>query len=313
MDSLKLSLAINCLLLLSRAPGLSCNSFELDSRRVHTSSELHGAHQPLLEAREFHASLPHALEKRKAKKKKQTSNVKNLAATPQSTNNNNNNNNNQKVLELNPLAIQAASKKDGKEKPGQAPSLTSPVNFINFCISGAGKVGKAVIQNGKQFKTNEVSCNGVPMGMIPAPDKTPSLRFFSPKNMDTVPAKKTFTVSLGVKNLAAGFFTPPLETYFAAPVQLDDKAVVIGHTHIVAQRVESLSSTELLDPRKFAFFKGIDAAQDKDGRLNAEVKDGLEPGVYRFSSMTAAANHQNIAVALAQHDSMDDMIYITVK
>ncbi|EGG09488.1 uncharacterized protein MELLADRAFT_124062 [Melampsora larici-populina 98AG31] len=318
----KLSLAINCLLWLSRAPEVSCNTGELASRQVYTDSELNATQGPIFSLENFHGSSPHGLEKRKNKNKNKNKNKKNVPKKTKTENNflaqddkpppnGGDPKDPQNSQDLSPLAVQEASKHDGKEKPEQAPSLTSPNNFINFCISGAGKLGNAVIQNGAQTKKVN-ACNGIPMGMIPAPDKTPSLRFFSPKNLDTVPAKKTFTVSISVKNLEAGHFTAPLETYFAAPITLNEAAVVIGHTHIVAQRVESLTSTALLDPREFKFFKGIDSPVDKEGKLHAEVKDGLEKGVYRFSTMTASSNHQPIAVAVAQHDSMDDVIYITV-
>ncbi|EGF99651.1 uncharacterized protein MELLADRAFT_124061 [Melampsora larici-populina 98AG31] len=301
MNSSKLSLAINCLLWLSITPRSLCDAGMLQSRQDHLNSGL-GAKQQLSDSKEIDVPF-RVLEKRLESTGNQTD-PKNTGSSdtkdPQNS------------LDLSPLALQEASKHDGKEKPEQIPSLTSPNNFINFCISGAGTLGNAVIQNGAQTKKVN-ACNGIPMGMIPAPDKTPSLRFFSPKNLDTVPAKKTFTVSISVKNLDAGHFTAPLETYFAAPITLNEAAVVIGHTHIVAQRVESLTSTALLDPREFKFFKGIDSPVDKEGKLHAEVKDGLEKGVYRFSTMTAGANHQPIAVAIAQHDSMDDVIYITVE
>ncbi|KAH9812129.1 hypothetical protein DFH28DRAFT_417775 [Melampsora americana] len=324
MNPTNFSLAITCLLWLSKAPGFSCVSSDLYSRQVHIGSELDATQQPLLNLSESHVSPSRRLEKRKKSKKTKKKkdpvppvpNTRNNVAVPGGADNKNppqngDPNDPQNSLNLSPQAVQAASKNPGKEKPEQAPSLTSPNNFINFCISGAGKLGNAVIMNGAQTKKAN-TCNGIPMGMIPAPDKTPSLRIFSPKNMDTVPAKKTFNILIGVKNLDAGHFTAPLETYYSAPTQLNGAAIVIGHTHVVAQRIDSLTSTSILDPLKFAFFKGIDTGVDKDGKLKAEVKDGLEKGVYRLSTMTAGSNHQPIGLALAQHDSIDDMIYITV-
>ncbi|KAH9812127.1 hypothetical protein DFH28DRAFT_417756 [Melampsora americana] len=318
MISPKLSLTIKCLLWLSITCGSFCNAGELQSRQDHLIIRSEVGARQLPSFSSIESGRPsRVLEKRLTVVPKTrsavviTENAGNKTTPAPGNTGAGDPNDPQNSLDLSPRAIQEASKQDGKEKPEQVPSLTSPNNFINFCISGAGKVGNAVIMNGVQTKKAN-TCNGIPMGMIPAPDKSPSLRFFSPKNMDTVPAKKTFTVSITVKNLEAGHFTAPLETYFNAPIFLNDAGLVVGHTHVVAQRVESMSATAILEPLKFAFFKGIDTGADKDGRIHAEVKDGLEKGVYRFSTMTGGANHQPIALAIAQHDSIDDMIYITV-
>lgn len=40
---------------------------------------------------------------------------------------------------------------------------------------------------------------------------------------------------------------------------------IVGHAHLTVQKMQSADSTALLDPTKFAFFKGLDFA---DGQSN---------------------------------------------
>lgn len=53
-----------------------------------------------------------------------------------------------------------------------------------------------------------------------------------------------------------------------------------GHSHVVIELIDSLTSTTVTDPTKFAFFKGLnDPAQN--GVLSASVPGGLPAGVYK--------------------------------
>lgn len=53
-----------------------------------------------------------------------------------------------------------------------------------------------------------------------------------------------------------------------------------GHSHVVIELIDSLTSTTVTDPTKFAFFKGLnDPAQN--GILSATVPGGLPAGVYK--------------------------------
>ena len=38
---------------------------------------------------------------------------------------------------------------------------------------------------------------------------------------------------------------------------------------------------------------------------------GLGVGTYRMATINSAANHQPVLVAVAQHASLDDMIYVS--
>ncbi|KAF9649529.1 hypothetical protein BDM02DRAFT_1801027 [Thelephora ganbajun] len=202
-------------------------------------------------------------------------------------------------LTLDPSVIQNVN---GKGKtPGETDSLVSPNNFINSCV------GKT-ITNGKQVRTG--SCNPTPMGDIPNVDSMPSAKFNSPKNFGTIPANTPFTISLQVRNLVTGLFTNAANTYYAAPQQLVN-GVIQGHSHVTVQQMTSLSSPQPLNPRVFAFFKGLNAAAN-NGVLTADVTKGLPAGVYRISSINSAGNHQEALGPVAQRGSFNDVIYVTV-
>jgi hypothetical protein len=186
--------------------------------------------------------------------------------------------------------------------PGQAASLTSTNNFINFCL------GKT-ITNGQQVQ--EGSCNPVPMGDIPPKANQPSCKFVFPKNLDTIAPNTPFTVQLAIKNLETGNFVNPQTNYFGAPQQLNAQNIIIGHSHIVIEKVNGITDTQPLDPTQFSFFLGLNAAA-QGGILTADVSKGLDAGTYRCASINTNANHSPVVGAVAQHGSFDDAVYFTV-
>lgn len=186
---------------------------------------------------------------------------------------------------------------------GQTPSDTSPNNFINFCID------KGSLTNGTQITNG--SCNPIPMGQIPGVDKMPATKFQQPQNFGTIPANKDFTIQLGVKNMQMGNFVNADANYFSAPTKLSADGQVVGHTHVVVQKVDSLSSTQVLNTANFTFFKGLNAALDQDGTISTNVTGGVPAGVYRLSSITTGANHQMPNGPVAQRGAMDDAIYVS--
>ena len=188
---------------------------------------------------------------------------------------------------------------------GQVASLTSTNNFINFCLT----VNKP-ITNGQQIKTG--SCNPAPMGVIAATTNMPSSKFTNPKNLDTIKANTPFTITMAINNLETRNFVNAQQNYYSAPQQVNSAGNIIGHSHVVVEQLTSLDQTAPLDPNKFAFFKGING-QAVNGVISADVTDGLPAGVYRMASINAAANHQPVLVAIAQHGSLDDMVYFTVQ
>ncbi|ORY67079.1 uncharacterized protein BCR38DRAFT_151046 [Pseudomassariella vexata] len=205
-------------------------------------------------------------------------------------------------------AVAKGSFFDGSDGLGtqdtQANSATSEENFINFC---SGKT----LTNGLQ--NTDGSCNGIPMGNIPAKSAMISSILLNPQAGDTITAGTDFDVQVQTSNLVAGSFTNADTTYYSAPQDLQD-GKVIGHTHITVQDLgDSLNPTTPPDPTQFAFFKGINDAGDGNGLLSAIVSGGLPAGNYRVCTMNSAANHQPVIMPVAQRGSQDDCNKFTVE
>jgi len=197
--------------------------------------------------------------------------------------------------------IQKGSTVDGTAQIGaelgEAVSATSTNNFINFC-SGQ------TLTNGLQVTTG--SCNGIPMGEIPAKTAMVSSTILNPQTGVSIASDTTFNITVQMANIAAGQFTNADATYFAAPQTLTG-GVVSGHTHVTVQDLGgSLNPTTALDATQFAFFKGINDAGNGQGLLSAEVAGGLPAGNYRVCTMASAANHQPVIMPVAQRGTADD-------
>ncbi|TAQ86334.1 hypothetical protein B7494_g5339 [Chlorociboria aeruginascens] len=212
-------------------------------------------------------------------------------------------------LTLDPSVIQVGSTLDGSEEVGaneanQALSATSNNNFINYC---AGKT----LTNGLQIVTG--SCNGIPMGDIPAKTQmVSSIILFPEPASKNIQADTTFNITVQMSNLVAGFFTNADATYYAAPQTLQG-GLVVGHTHVTVQDLgASLNPTTALDATQFAFFKGINDAGNGKGLLSAEVTGGLPAGNYRVCTIASASNHQSVLMPVAQRGSADDCTKFTV-
>ncbi|KAH6957472.1 hypothetical protein DER45DRAFT_465497, partial [Fusarium avenaceum] len=199
--------------------------------------------------------------------------------------------------------IQSASAKTGQEpgtegiKDGQAASATDDSNFINFCDG-------RTITNGEQIQTG--SCNGIPMGNIPATSNMISAMITNPQPGVTLQAGSTFNIEVQTSHLAAGNFVNPTTQYYTAPQDLDSKGDIIGHCHVTVQDIGQLQSTTPPDPSQFVFFKGIDDDGNGQGLLSATVEGGLPAGVYRVCTMIAAQNHQPVTMPVAQRGAQDD-------
>jgi hypothetical protein len=203
------------------------------------------------------------------------------------------------------IATGFANNGQSKPEPGQVPSLTSTNNFINFC-----KTVNKPISNGAQVVDG--SCNPAPMGVIAAKSKMPASKFLNPPNLGKIKANTPFTIQMRIQNLETGHFVNAAQNYFSAPQQTNRQGIIQGHSHVVVQKMESMTSNKILNPLDFAFFKGLNEAA-RNGVLSTEVTKGLPKGVYRLASINAAANHQPVLVAVAQHGSLDDVVYFTVE
>lgn len=149
------------------------------------------------------------------------------------------------------------------------------------------------------------------MGVIAATTNMPSSKFQFPANFGTVQANTAFTIKMAISNLVTGNFVNANENYFSAPQQVNSAGTIQGHSHVVIEKIDSFQQTTTTDPNVFAFFKGLNAAAS-GGVLTADVTTGLPEGFYRLASINSAANHQPVLVAIAQHGSLDDMIYVRI-
>jgi len=148
------------------------------------------------------------------------------------------------------------------------------------------------------------------MGLIPSKANMPSAKFQFPANGGTIAANTPFNIALAIQGMQTGFFVNAQQNYFAAPQQLNAQGQVIGHSHVVVESLSSLTQSTPTDPTKFAFFKGLNAPA-ANGVLTAAVAAGLPAGTYKVSTINTAANHQPILVPVAQHGSLDDVVYVS--
>ncbi|KAF4598003.1 hypothetical protein EYR38_006397 [Pleurotus pulmonarius] len=212
----------------------------------------------------------------------------------------------QSSLILDPKVISSAFASAGRgASQGITGSLTSSNNFINYCLS----LEDTPLTNGQIVLAG--SCNPVPMGVLPDVEHMPSSKFTYPKNGDTMPAGKTFTISLAVNNLQTGSLANPQKSFIAAPQQVNAQGLIVGHAKVVIEALTGFNQTTPTDPTKFAFFEHI-GSQAQGGILTATVNDGLPDGYYRLSSMLSATNSQPIVVPALQPGIEDDTVYFTV-
>lgn len=148
------------------------------------------------------------------------------------------------------------------------------------------------------------------MGQIPGTDKMPSSKFTNPVNLQNLAENQPFNITMQIKNLKTGNFVNAQSNYYSAPQQLDATGQIIGHSHFVIEQITGLQQATPTDPTKFAFFKGVNTPADANGVLTVPVTAGLGPGVFRLASINAAENHQPVLAPIAQHGSLDDMVYV---
>ncbi|KAI0030879.1 hypothetical protein K488DRAFT_87375 [Vararia minispora EC-137] len=204
---------------------------------------------------------------------------------------------------LDPRVISTAWENDGAAS-GATPSITSGNNFINWCLTTGLPLMNGTIPS-------VATCNPVPQGAIPSPDRMPSVKFVHPPNLGTLPAGQTFVIQLAVRQLHAGLFGSATTNWYGAPQQLDADGLVMGHTHFIIEALESYTQTTPNDPTQYAFFAAV-SAPAVNGVISQNVTNGLPAGVYKLSSMNAAMNHQPVVVGIPNHASLDDTVYFTV-
>jgi len=168
------------------------------------------------------------------------------------------------------------------------------------------KKSKLAGANGKQ--NPDGSCSQTFMGEIPKVNRMISTLIRFPGNNEVIKENKNFTVKVQVSNLVTGFFDDPASQYYLFPQTLDKTGRIQGHSHVTIQRFDG---NGLLDPTKFAFFKGLNEKAEK-GILTAVVGDGLPAGKYRLCTMSSSFGHQPVLMPVAQRGAQDDCVRFTV-
>ncbi|KAI8899984.1 hypothetical protein BC833DRAFT_583575 [Globomyces pollinis-pini] len=167
--------------------------------------------------------------------------------------------------------------------------------------------------DGTQFKKGGVTCSSMPLGLITTKKRMVSTLIVSPKDGATIDASKENIIRLDTINMVTGFFSDANTEYYLAPQTLE-LGVIQGHQHVTIQK---LDGNRVLDPKTFAFFKGInEAASDTQGRqLQALMPAGSikENGNYRICSITGSDTHQPVLSPVQRRGPQDDCIRIKVK
>ncbi|KAK7466368.1 hypothetical protein VKT23_005095 [Stygiomarasmius scandens] len=213
----------------------------------------------------------------------------------------------QSSLTLDSRVIASGFANDGQDQPeaGQVPSLTSPNNFVNFCLM----VSNLPIANGQQLSTG--SCNPAPRGVSPSVDNMPSTKFTFPRNGGTLKAGDPFTISIATQKLETGFYTNFRKTFLAAPQQISSDGLVFGYYTIVIDELSSPDQTTPTDPKQFVFWRVLFRLA-RSGVVTVDVDTGLPAGDYRLTATPYAANHQPIFSPVQQHGFFGDVIYFNV-
>ena len=101
------------------------------------------------------------------------------------------------------------------------------------------------------------------------------------------------------------------------PQTLDVDGNILGHTHVVIQKLSIGFDDRVQEPpaaNEFVFFKGLNQ-DDSDiaGRLTVAVADGIqETGLFRICTMTASFGHQPVLMPIARRGAQDDCIRVRV-
>ena len=119
----------------------------------------------------------------------------------------------------------------------------------------------------------------------------PSSKFIFPPNFDTLAKGQSFTIQIAIDHLDTGWFTNPDSTYMSSPQVLDSNGDVMGHSHVVVERLTGFGQTTPTDPKNFVYFKGLNDPA-VNGVFSSVVTGGLPAGYYRIAVMHSGMNHQ---------------------
>ncbi|KAJ3124976.1 hypothetical protein HK098_000696 [Nowakowskiella sp. JEL0407] len=180
-----------------------------------------------------------------------------------------------------------------------------PIPPNQFCSDSGQALGDGS-QNGDGF------CSSVEQGSIPSLETMVSTLIVAPEYNETIDARKDFTVIIGIHNLETGFFDNPKTQYYLFPQTLNANGQIQGHQHITIQK---LNGKGPMDPKKFAFFKGLNKASDDGQTLAVTVPAGTikESGEHRICSISGSFSHQPVIMPVAQRGAQDDCIRVHIE
>lgn len=182
---------------------------------------------------------------------------------------------------------------------------TGPGGFpvADFCLQSGQDVA-----DGTQNRNG--ACSSTPQGSIPSTNNMVSTLILQPQDGDTVPSNTPFDITIRTRNMELGTFDDPNSLYYQSPQQLNEEGLIIGHQHVVIERVPTDGNPT--NPNDFEFFKGLDTPPDANNDLSTTVDEGLPSGRYRLCSITGTRGHQPVVMPVAQRGSQDDCIRFNV-
>ena len=163
-------------------------------------------------------------------------------------------------------------------------------------INDVCKLSKIALANGTQNFNGE--CAETFMGEIPNLNNMVSSVILFPKDNNEIEENQPFLIRTKIIGLHTGFFSDPETQYYLFSQTLDDQGLIQGHSHVVIQEIKNEEVP--LDPKFFAFFKGLNDQIDNNGELNVLVESGLPAGKYRVCTMVSSFAHQPTLMPVAQ-------------
>jgi len=181
--------------------------------------------------------------------------------------------------------------------------LSSVVNSIkentgnNVC-----KLSILALAKGSQNSNGE--CVETFMGEIPNFNNMVSTIILFPKDNSVIEENQPFLIRTKTIGIRTGFFSNPDTEYYLFAQTLDAQGLIQGHSHVVIQEIKN--EDEPLDPKLFAFFKGLDEPNNGFGELNVLIDKGLTVGKYRICTMVSSFSHQPCLMPVAQRGELID-------
>lgn len=201
------------------------------------------------------------------------------------------------------------------DPPPQAAS--APATPFEFVCPGVPHMA-----TGQQTSEKQTAlCRSGPLGVLPASDKTPSIRLLQPGNGDVLSLGEPFEVAVAFRNFEPGLFDDPGTLYGLRPFSVNEEGHAQGHSHVYVQRLsenEAPNASEEVDAFLALNFadvngdtrldRGDEGADDFDVMVNTESI--TEAGTYRVCVDVAGGNHLAFPKGVARNGPQIDCIQV---